>query len=373
MIVEYLDLGELHGLDESFLYQILVFVADVKDEVVLFQSENKMVSIPFPVRLREGLQNAKCELVLLNGIKVKNCVIQITRHTTMIRVLDRSNHENQSGFSICKTKSFPRGDYLNWPRDYDNEAKKSLQKVYPFVGRFFERCTQLYMKPIGEFKCCNQMDSFLYVRSIFNRWARWDQSTKELLQAGPSKSENEKEETSMITINVAEEGQVHKKNLKRELESDEEPIRRKIRKTSSSGSDESHSRKVATISLLSSSEDESTDHDSPTTSDENFICDDPVTQDGIRPKINFSEDQRREFERALSYYENCSEEDWKPFRYKYLTAQDVVKIVCQTLTNVTQGQITALENFLVEGQLNVGDEILALLSQMKKTPPNYEY
>ena len=353
-----------------------------------------MCKLPFPERLRQGFESAKCELALLNGIKVKGCKIEITQHTTMIRVLERDTpNPLQNGLAISKTKSFPNGTYLNWPRNHDVEGKRMLHKVYPFVGRFFERCSLLYMKPIGEFKCGNQMDNFLHVRSIFNRWARWDQSTKELL----SRKDNEKPST--ITIDVSESG-----SLKREYECDEEKKSNKISKISStaddmtfqksteesgqkepinlvSSSDEeskadsptgAESGQKKSINLLSSSDEESK-ADSPTTSDESFIDDGEVANNQIRPNISFNADQRTEFFRSLAHFKLCSAGKWTPFDFHLLTARDFVKIVCQTLTIVNQGQIKALEVFLASGSLADENEIEALLSQMENAPPNFDF
>ena len=383
VVTEYLDLHELQGLDEKFLYQILVFVADVKDEVVLFQSEEKMCKISFPERLRNGFLNAKCELALLNGIKVKGGEIELTKHTTMIRVIDRNTpYPIQNGFNISKSKSFPNGTYLNWPRNHDVEGQKMMHKVYPFVGRFFERCSLLYMKPIGEFKCNNQMDNFLHVRSIFNRWARWDQSTKELLSS--------KEEPSTVTIEVSEEN-----GLKREYVSDDEPKPSKMSKISSSGDEMTFQKspEVASkaVHLPSSSDEEpraestqnevnlilSSDEepkaDSPTTSDENFIDDRVVERSAIRPNISFNENQRNEFSQSLAHFKRCSTGKWTPFEFNFLTERDFVKIVCQSLMTVTQGQIKDLELFLASGSLVCPKEVEALLSQMENTPPNFNF
>ena len=387
VVTEYLDLHELQGLDEKFLYQILVFVADVKDDVVLFQSEDKMCKIAFPERLRNGFLNAKSELALLNGIKVKGTEIEMTKHTTMIRVLDRDTpYPVQNGFTINKSKSFPNGSYLNWPRNHDIEGQKMMQKVYPFVGRFFERCSQLYMKPIGEFKCNNKMDNFLHVRSIFNRWARWDQSTKELL------SRNEKEEPSTVTIDVSEEN-----GLKREYVSDEEPKPSKMSKISSSSdemtfqkspeveaskavhltlsSDEEQKAETTqkeVVNLISSSDEESK-ADSPTTSDENFIDDRAVQRSAVRPNISFNANQRNEFLQSLAHFKRCCTGKWMPFEFNFLTERDFVKIVCQSLMAVSQGQIKALEMFLASGSLVCPNEVEALLSQMENTPPNFDF
>ena len=389
VVTEYLDLHELQGLDEKFLYQILVFVADVKDEVVLFQSEEKMCKISFPERLRNGFLNAKCELALLNGIKVKGGEIELTKHTTMIRVLDRNTpYPYQNGFNISKSKSFPNGTYLNWPRNHDVEGQKMIHKVYPFVGRFFERCSLLYMKPIGEFKCNNPMDNFLHVRSIFNRWARWDQSTKELLSSN--------EEPSTVTIDVSEEN-----GLKREYVSDEEPKASKMSKISSS-EDEMTFQKSPEIEaskavhLISSSDEEqkaettqkevnlilSSDEepkaDSPTTSDENFIDDRVVQRSAIRPNISFNENQRNEFLQSLAHFKRkvdagkCAGK-WTPFEFNFLTERDFVKIVCQSLTVVHQGQIKALEMFVASDSLVCPKEVEALLCQMENTPPNFNF
>ena len=387
VVTEYLDLHELQGLDEKFLYQILVFVADVKDDVVLFQSEEKMCKIAFPERLRNGFLNAKSELALLNGIKVKGTEIEMTKHTTMIRVLDRDTpYPVQNGFTINKSKSFPNGSYLNWPRNHDIEGQKMMQKVYPFVGRFFERCSQLYMKPIGEFKCNNKMDNFLHVRSIFNRWARWDQSTKELL------SRNEKEEPSTVTIDVSEEN-----GLKREYVSDEESKPSKMSKICSSAdemtfqkspeveaskavhltlsSDEEQKAETTqkeVVNLISSSDEESK-ADSPTTSDENFIDDRAVQRSAVRPNISFNANQRNEFLQSLAHFKRCCTGKWMPFEFNFLTERDFVKIVCQSLMAVSQGQIKALEMFLASGSLVCPNEVEALLSQMENTPPNFDF
>ena len=361
MIAEYLDFHELQGLDERFQYQMVVFVANVKEEVVLFQSADKMIEIEFPERLREGLENAKCELALINGVKVKDGVIQLSAHTTMIRVLDREpQNKIQSGFPISKSKSFPVGDYLNWPRDYDEEGKKALQKVFPVVGQFFERCTKLYMKPEREFKCNNALDNFLQMDYISKRWKKWSETTKEILE--PSKQE---EGPSMITFEVSQEDQ----NIKREYDSDEEVISRK-RKNDSSSSESEPNRK---INLLSSSDESPRSDESPTDSDRDFLSQQPIAEIGIRPMIEFSKNQRAEFQRSLAHFRNCCNGMWKPFIFKFLSRPDFVKIVCQTLTIVPQGQIKALETFLENGKVINRDEIMALLTRMKNTPPNFEF
>ena len=329
-----------------------------------------MCKMPFPERLRQGLQSAKCELALLNGIKVKQGEIKMTQHTTMIRVLDRNSpFPIQNGFEISKTKSYPNGKYLNWPRSHDVEGKKMVHKVYPFVGRFFERCSLLYMKPIGEFKCHNQMDNFLHVRSIFNRWARWDQSTKELLSC------KEKEEPSSITIDVSDQNG----GLKREYEPDEEPTSSKIAKISSSNdemtfqkSPEAESSQNGAVNLISSS-DEEQKADSPTTSDENFIDDRAVQTTEVRPNIAFNTNQRNEFFQSLAHFKRCSTGTWLPFKFNLLTARDFVQIVCQSLTLVNQGQIKALEMFLESGSLVCPKDVEALLTQMENTPPNFNF
>ena len=340
------------------MYQILVFVADVKDEVVLFQSETKMIQIEFPERLRKGLENAQFELALLNGVKVKDGSIQLSAHTTMIRVLDREpQNQIESGFSISRTKSFPVGDYLSWPRDYDKEGKKALEKVFPFVGRFFERCTNLYMKPTEEFKCNNEMDNFLHTHYIFKRWSKWSETTKALLEQTSSK-QTEKEESSMITFEVSEECD---QSIKREYDSDEDVIpRKKSKKSSSSGAN----RKA---NVLSSSDESTSSHT------DDFLTNQPIAEIGIRPIINYSQNQKDEFQKSLAHYQKCCIVTWKPFIFKYLTRADFVKIVCQTLTIVGQGQIKALEKFLESGITANRNEIKALLSRLENTPTNFEF
>ena len=265
-----MDFHELQGLDESFQYQILVFVADVKEEAVLFQSPDKMIEIKFPERLRKGLENAKCELALINGVKVKDGVIQLSAHTTMIRVLNREpQNKIQSGFPISKSKSFPVGDYLNWPRDYDDEGKKALQKVFPFVGHFFERCTQLYMKPVEDFKCKSALDNFLHMDFISKKWAKWSAKTKELLEPSSSMQTADEELPSMITFEVSQD-----ENIKKEYDSDEDVISRK-RQRNSSSSDSEPNRK---INLLSSSDDSPSSDESPTNSDRDFLSQQDYTR-----------------------------------------------------------------------------------------------
>ena len=340
------------------MYQILVFVADVDDEAVLFQSETQMIRIKFPERLRKGLENAKFELALINGVKVKDGAIELSAHTTMIRVLDREQ-QNQTGFQISRTKSFPVGDYLSWPRDYDKEGKKTLEKVFPFVGRFFERCANLYMKPTEEFKCNNEMDNFLHTHYISKRWTKWSETTNKLLQQSSSK-QDENEESSTITFEVSDECD---QSIKREYDSDEEDIPRKKFKKSNSGS----SRKV---NELVSSDDSSSSNNSPS---DDFITNKPISQIGIRPIISFSENQKDEFQKSLAHYQKCCFGTWRPFIFKYLTRPDFVQIVRQTLTIVGPGKIKALETFLETGQTANRKDMKALFTRVQNTPTNFEF
>ena len=402
----------------------MVFVADVQDKLTVFQGDNIKSEIAYPPKLKMVFKNVQCQLVLINGIRVRSGVIEISKLCSMIRVLQREIGDvglldKKKGLPVCSKLSHPQGQYKNWPTENDQEGYLMLKQVYPVVQLFFERCSLINMLPVGKFKITNEVDSFLLTKSIYNEWAFLDRkvaNTRHLtkkLQANlesqesnslhvESSSQGESEQTSMEldqeearneqnNLSSSSNDSTPKKNgnplpLKRVRKTDKpqsEQVNdgpKKSRRTLFvCSSEEEYSDNVfassgeeETINLLMSSE-ESESEDQPTIQDEEFIDDGVVAELNVRPMVEFSQDQQQEFHQAINHFQKTVlNKNWIQFQFKFLRTSDFCQIICQSLPKIRQNQIFLLEEF-VQGQTPADDELEALFMQMKSTPINFSF
>ena len=405
--MEYLHLNTVKNIKQNLTYQLLVFVADIQDKLTVFQSADEMAEISYPSKMKMIFKNVQCQLVLINGIKVHSGVIKISNQCSMVRViqrdiLDLDFMDKNRGLSICPKLSHPKGQYLNWPLKQDQEGMAMLRKVYPVANLFFERCSLIHLLPVSKFQINSKLDSFLRMKSIFNEWALLDRkvsNTKHLAK----KPENEKStadksgETSSSSSEVtpakgtrpsANKRPRKPKTKQRYNSGTSKKVRRSlfgcgrtINETSTEGSTDEKTQDLnssgedksgKTINLLTTSGESETESE-PTDLDKAFIDDRPLCQVSVRPIVEFSPDQQKEFLMCLTHYQLFfSGGEWFPFDFKYLRTRDFCQIVCQTLTDLDQNQIKSLEEFIV-GKKSKKEDMEAIFGRMNNTPPNFAF
>ena len=423
VIVEYLHLNQTENIHENFTYQLLVFVADVQDKLTVFQGDNIKSEIAYPPKLKMVFKNVQCQLVLINGIRVRSGVIEISKLCSMIRVLQREIGDvglldKKKGLPVCPKLSHPQGQYKNWPTPNDEEGYLMLKKVYPVVQLFFERCSLINMLPVGKFKITTEVDSFLLTKSIYNEWAFLDRkvaNTRHLTKK--LRANMESQESNSLHVESSSQGESEQTSMELDQEALNEqnnlssssndstpkkngnplPLKR-VRKTNKPqseqvndgpkksrrtlfvcSSEEEYSDNVfassgeeETINLLMSSE-ESESEDQPTVQDQEFIDDGAVTEINVRPRVLFSPNQQQEFQKAVTHFQNnILNKNWIQFQFKFLRTRDFCQIICQSLPKLRQNEITLLEEF-VQGQTPIDDEIEALFQKIQNAPINFSF
>ena len=378
-------------MNSSLTYQLLVFVADVQDKVTIFQTKNLMAQVEYPAKLKLAFKAVKYQLVLINGIKIHAGCIQISKRCSMIRVLQRGfGCDRKNGMQVCPDTSYPKGKYNNWPSEKDEEGRIMLSKVFPVVNEFFERCSLLYLTAPGKFQITTALDSFLHTQSIYNEWAFLDRqvgNTKHLTLENDCSTNaidewGEAGENSKSKVNETPKRKANKPVPSKPIKSKKRLFQAKKRVLKSnkvkrplfipSEKPTMDNANEKSINLMLSS-DESDEDLTPTEEDQAFIDDSLIEEVRVRPIIQFASNQREEFKFALNHFNKCLHiHKWKAFPFKLIREKDFCQIVCQTMTGLDHFQNENLENFVYGGGV-ADDDLRAIFSKMKTTPPDFSF